>query len=157
EVARASTSRVAVSEALLVLSSIRRFLMSVPRFLAKWLRRSVRLQGAPVRRPARFRPAVESLEGRLTPAGTGNVMTKLVHGILSLSDTAAMSRLTISQPAANEITITADANTTVNGQNGPVTIMGVTGNLSINLSTGIDSLTFDLSQNNISVGNLSIS
>jgi hypothetical protein len=118
------------------------------------LRGSHRRKGAPVRKPIGFRPALEGLEGRLTP--TGNITTSLIDGNLTIIDNAASSSLTISQPAANEIIITPDAGTTINGQAGPVTLMGVTGNLSINLGTGTDTLTFDLSQHDISVGKLSI-
>src|SRR5262249_6671383 len=38
----------------------------------------------------------------------------------------------------------------------PVTIEGVTGNLSVNLGTGNDSVAFDLSDRGIDVGNLSL-
>src|SRR5262249_36534319 len=97
--------------------------------------------GASVPTPNRFRPALESLEDRLTPA---NITTSLVNGNLTLTDNGASS-ITISQPAANEITITPGDGTTVNGQAGPVTIEDVTGNLSINLGSGNDSVAFDLS------------
>jgi hypothetical protein len=137
----------------LVLSG-RRFLVSVPVLFAKLLRGSARRKGAPVRKPIQFRPALEGLEGRLTPAG--NVTTSLVGGNLTIIDNAAASSLTISQPAANEITITPDAGTTINGKAGPVTIMGVTGGLNVNLGTGNDTLTFDLSHHSIAVGNVSI-
>jgi hypothetical protein len=129
--------------------------MSVRSFVAKWFRDSGRRKAVPVRRPLPFRPALESLEDRLTPA-TGNLTTSLVGGNLTIIDNAATSQITISQPAANEITITPDAGTTVNGKAGPVTITGVSGNLAVNLSTGRDSLIFDLSQHSIDVGNLSI-
>src|SRR5262249_25367563 len=104
------------------------------------------------RRPVRSRPALESLEGRLTPA---NVNTSLVLGNLTLTDDGASS-VTISQPAANQIRITPGDGTTINGLARAVTITDVTGNLSLNLGTGNDSVTFDLSDTSIDVGNLSI-
>jgi hypothetical protein len=128
--------------------------MSVLSFLALLLRGDGRRQAALPRKPHRFRPALELLEGRLTPAG--NVTTSLVGGNLTITDNAATSQLAISQPAANEIPITPDAGTTINGKAGPVTIMGVTGNLNVKLGTGADTLAFDLSQHDISVGNVSI-
>jgi hypothetical protein len=125
--------------------------MSVSRFLAQLLRDGARRR--PVRKSLRFRPGLESLECRLAPA---NVTTSLVGGNLTITDNAPTSSLTISQPAANQITITADPGTTINGRAGQVTIIGVTGNLSVNLGTGTDTLTFDLSAHNIDVGNVSI-
>src|SRR5262249_55412652 len=56
----------------------------------------------------------------------------------------------------NQITITPGDGTTINGQAGPVTIEDVTGNLAVNLGAGNDSVTFDLSESSIDVGNLSI-
>src|SRR3954447_10506423 len=112
-----------------------------------------RRQGAPARTPSRFRPAWEPLEGRLVLSG--NVTTSLVAGNLALTDNGAVS-FKISQPAANRITLTPDAGTTINGQAGPATIMGVTGNLAANLGTGNDTLTFDLSHTGIDVRNLSV-
>src|SRR5262249_49929343 len=56
----------------------------------------------------------------------------------------------------NVIQITPGDGTTINGQQRIVTIQDVTGNLSVNLGSGNDSLTFDLSDTGISVGNLSI-
>jgi hypothetical protein len=129
--------------------------MSVLNFLAMLLRGSGRGKRAPVRKPIRFRPTLELLESRLTPS-TGNVTTSLVGGVLTLIDNAATSQLVLSQPAANEITITPDAATTINGKAGPVTISGVTGGLNINLETGNDTLTFDLSKHSFNIGNLSI-
>src|SRR5262245_51172800 len=126
--------------------------MSVYNFLAKFLRGGSERRQAPGRKPGRFRPALESLEGRLVPA---NVNTSLVLGNLTLTDDGASS-ITISQPAANLIRITPGDGTTINGQARAVTIQDVTGNLSVNLGTGDDSLTFDLSDTSISVGNVSI-
>jgi hypothetical protein len=90
----------------------------------------------------------------LTPSS--NVTTSLVGGTLTITDNAATSSLTLSQPAAGEITITPDAGTTINNKPGPVTISGVTGGLNVNLGTGTDTLTFDLSQHSFSIGNVSI-
>src|SRR5262249_18781899 len=146
EAAGASASPGPVSEAPSVLSSIRRSLMSVSRILANWFRDGGRRKGAPARKPIRSRLTLEALECRLTP--TGNITPSLVGGNLSITDNATTSQLTISQAAANQITLTPDAGTTINGKAGPVTITGVTGNLNVNLGTGNDTLTFDLSQHN---------
>jgi hypothetical protein len=121
--------------------------------LSKWLRGGARPTPRPVA-TGRFRPTLESLECRLTPAS--NVTTSLVAGTLTITDNAAVSSLTLSQPAANEITITPDAGTTINGKAGPVTISGVTGGLDVNLGTGNDTLTFDLSRHSFAVGDVSI-
>src|SRR5262249_62096357 len=101
---------------------------------------------APARKPVGSRLALEALEGRLTP--TVNVTTSLVGGNLTLTDHGASS-FTISQPAANQIKIPPAADTTINGQDGAVTVMGVTGNLNVNLGSGDDSLTFDLANTSI--------
>jgi hypothetical protein len=122
--------------------------------VSKWLRGRARRTLRPVE-ACRFRPALESLECRLTPAAA-NVTTSLVAGNLTIIDNAAISSLTLSQPAANEITITPDAGTTINGKAGPVTISGVTGGLNVNLGTGNDTLTFDLSHHSFVVGSVSI-
>jgi hypothetical protein len=127
--------------------------MSVSRFLTKWLRDGGRHQGAPARKPLRFRPALESLECRLAPAA--NLSTSLVGGNLTLTDSGA-SNFTISQPAVNLIRIIPGDGTTINGQAIAVTIPGVTGNLNVNLGSGNNTVTFDLSATSISVGNLSI-
>jgi hypothetical protein len=121
-------------------------------FMGKLFSRDGRRKGAPVRRPIRCRPTLESLDERLVPA---NISTSLVLGNLTLTDDGASS-LTISQPAANQIRITPGDGTTINGLARAVTITDVTGNLSLNLGTGNDSLTFDLSDTGIDVGNLSI-
>src|SRR5262249_881387 len=84
-----------------------------------------------------------------------NIATSLVGGNLSLTDNGASS-VVISQPGPNQIRLTPTDGTTINGQPIAVTISGVTGNLSDNLGTGKDSLTFDLSGGDISVRNLSI-
>jgi hypothetical protein len=123
------------------------------RALAKWIR------GGASRRPrpvvaGRFRPTLEALEGRLTPAG--NITTSLVGGSLTIVDNAAASSITLSQPAAGKITITPDAGTTINGKAGAVTVSGVAGGLNVNLGTGNDSLTFDLSQHSFTIGNVLI-
>jgi hypothetical protein len=119
----------------------------------KWLRGGARRARRSVE-PGRFRPSLESLECRLTPSG--NVTTSLVDGNLTITDNAETSSLTLSQPAAGEITITPDAGTTINGKAGPVTISRVTGGLNVNLTTGNDTLTFDLSQHSFSIGKVSI-
>ncbi len=122
------------------------------RLMSKFIGRGARRNAAPVRRPIRSRLALESLEGRLTPAA---VSTSLVGGNLTLTDSGASS-FTISQPSANQIRITPAAGTTINGSANAVTIQGVTGNLNVSLGSGNDTVTFDLSAAGISVGNLSI-
>jgi hypothetical protein len=127
--------------------------MSRLRFLSKWLRNgSPRTPRAVESR--RFRPSLEALECRLTPSA--NVMAAVVNGNLNILDNAAASSLTLSQSAAGQVTITPDAGTTINGKAGPATFGGVTGGLNVNLGTGNDTLTFDLSQNNFAIGNVSI-
>jgi hypothetical protein len=127
--------------------------MSVPRFLSKVFRKPGRRNGAPARKPCRFRPALEMLDDRLVPS---NVTTNLVGGNLSLTDDGSVS-FTISQNQPGRITLTAADGTTINGQAGPVTIDGVTGSLSYNMGAGNDIVTFDLSARPILVaGNLSI-
>jgi hypothetical protein len=124
------------------------------RGLPQWLRRRSRRTARPAQTRS-FRPDLEALECRLTPAA-GNVTTSLVGGTLTITDNAAASTLTLSQPAAGEVTITPGTGTTVNGQTGPVTITGVTGGLDVNLGGGNDTLTFDLSKHSFSIGNVSI-
>src|SRR5262249_37735850 len=132
-------------------SSLMRLQMFDLSFIGKLVGRDGRRNRAPARGPIRRRPSLESLEDRLTPA---NVSTSLVLGNLTLTDNGASS-LTTSQPAANQIRITAGAGTTIAGPDGvsrtDVTIEDVTGNLSVNLGSGNDSLTFDLSDTSISV------
>src|SRR5262249_37484890 len=141
-----------LSHARWFLTPTRRMQMSVLSLMGKLLGFSRRRGGAPARTPIRCRPALESLEDRLVPA---NISTNLVLGNLTLTDNGA-SNFTISQPAANLITITPGDGTTINGEALAVTIQGVTGNLSVNLGTGNDTVTFDLSDTSIDVGNLSI-
>jgi hypothetical protein len=119
--------------------------------LSKWLRGGTRRTTRSVE-VRRFRPTLESLEDRLTPSS--NITTSLMGGNLTITDNA-MANITLSQPMANQITITTDG-ATINGMKGPVTIKGVTGDLNVNLGAGKDSLTFDLSKTSIAVGNLSI-
>src|SRR5262245_42541153 len=97
--------RVLLPQARPVLFSLRRFLMSVSSFLSKVFRNHGRRNRAPVRKSARCRPALESLDCRLVPA---NITASLVNGSLSLTDNGAVS-FTISQPAENQIKITPDA------------------------------------------------
>ena len=96
--------------------------MFVFRFLSKLFGRGGRRPVTPAKMPSRFRPDLESLDGRVVPA---NISTSQVFGNLVLTDDGAVS-VTISQPAANQITLTPDAGTTINGQRGPVTIKDVT-------------------------------
>jgi hypothetical protein len=119
--------------------------------LKKWFRGSAR----PVRpiETRRFRPLLETLESRLTPS---NVSATVMGGNLNITDPAAMSSLTLSQTAANQVIITPDAGTTINGKAGPATFTSVTGGLNVNLEGGKDSLTFDLSKHSFTIGNVSI-
>src|SRR5262245_42176075 len=126
--------------------------MSVSRFMGKWFGRDGRRPLGSARPPRRCQPNLQSLDDRIVPA---NISTSLVMGNLTLTDNGAVN-VTIGQPAANQIRLTPAAGTTINGQAGPVTIQGVTGNLSVNLGAGDDSLTFDLSARSIDVGNLSV-
>lgn len=126
--------------------------MSVPRFMGRLFGRDRRRKHTPARAPRPFRPTFHALDDRIVPA---NLSTSLVMGNLTLTDNGATSFI-ISQPAANTIRITPNAGTTINGQAVAVNINGVTGNLSVNLGGGDDSVTFDLSQTSIDVGNLSI-
>jgi hypothetical protein len=127
--------------------------MSVLRSMHTLFGRGARRRAAPARPSRRFRPALESMDDRLVPS---NVTTSLVNGNLSLTDDGSVS-FSISQSLPGRITITPDAGTTVNGQAGPVTIQGVTGNLAYNMGAGNDSVTFDLSARPILItGDLSI-
>src|SRR5262249_53487005 len=124
-----------------------------PRFLSNVFRKPGRLKGAPTRKSYWFRPALESLDDRLVPS---NVTANLVGGNLSLTDDGSVS-FTISQDRPGRVTLTAADGTTINGQNDPVTIDGVTGSLSYNMGAGNDSVTFDLSRTDILIaGDLSI-
>src|SRR5262249_58585215 len=112
-------------------------------------------EGALVGKPLRFRPALEVLECRLAPA-TAGVTASVVFGNLTITDNAATSQLTLSQPAAGEITITPDDGTPINGRAGPVTMEAETGNLNGPLGAGMDTLTFDLSQHDIRDDNVAV-
>jgi hypothetical protein len=105
-----------------------------------------------------YRPVVELLEDRLTPSG--NVTAAVVAGSLTITGDAQANGITLSQPAANQITITPDATTSVNGKAAgtAVTLTNVTRSITVNLHGGDDSLTFNQSAGNITVhGNLAIS
>src|SRR5262245_66367477 len=115
--------------------------MSAPRFMNKLFGRHVRRKPAPARKPQRFRPGIEALDGRIVPA---NIAANLTFGNLSLTDNGSVG-VTISQPAPNQITLTPGMGTTINGQALAQTFTGVTGNLNINLGGGTDKVTFDLS------------
>src|SRR5262249_31048386 len=129
-------------------STPRRFSMSVPAFLAKLFSHSGR------RKPVSVRPVLEPLDDRALLAG--NITTALAGGNLTITENTTTSQVTISQPAPNQITITPDAGTTINGKAGPVTVMGVTGGVSVNMGTGTNTLTFDLSKADIDVSSVSI-
>jgi hypothetical protein len=103
-----------------------------------WLRRP--RTGSPARTRLRFVPVVTELEPRLALAG--NVTAVVSRGDLIVRGDDAGATLTLSQPAAGQVTITGD-NTTVNGLAGPVTLPGVTRNLRVYFGAGDDSLTFD--------------
>jgi hypothetical protein len=103
----------------------------------------------------RLHPVLERLEDRLTPSG--NVSVSVSHGNLKLLGDAQANGITISQPAANEITITPDATTTINHKSSPMTFMNVTGSVSQLLGGGDDSVTIDLSKGPLTInGNLTI-
>src|SRR5262245_13013756 len=126
--------------------------MSAPTFMSRLFGRRGRRKAAPDRKPKRFRPGIEALDGRIVPA---NVAANLTLGNLTLTDDGSVG-VAISQPAPNTIKLTPRAGTTINGQALAQTFTGVTGNLNINLGTGTDNVTFDLSQTGIDVGNVSI-
>jgi hypothetical protein len=94
---------------------------------------------APARRGHHARPCLEELEGRLVLST--NVTTALAGGSLTITvpDTAS---ITLSEPAAGEITITPDSSATVNNMSS-ATITGVSRNLTIILKAGDDTVTFD--------------
>src|SRR5262249_30484743 len=127
--------------------------MFFPSVFPKMFRNRGRRKVAPARKPPRFRPVLESLGDRLVPS---NVTTNLAGGNLTLTDDGSVN-FTISQDRPGRISLTPADGTTINGQNGPVTIEGVTGSLSYNMGAGNDSVTFDLSARPITIaGNLSI-
>jgi hypothetical protein len=120
--------------------------------MRKLFGRRGRRPATPARKPARFRPGIEALDGRIVPA---NIAANLTLGNLALTDDGSVS-VAISQPAPNTIKLTPRTGTTINGQALAQTFTGVTGNLNINFGTGTDNVTFDLSQTGIDVGNVSI-
>jgi hypothetical protein len=126
--------------------------MSAPTFMNKLFGRHARRKPAPARRPKQFRPGIEALDGRIVPA---NIAANLTLGNLTLTDDGSVA-VTVSQPAPNQIRLTPGTGTTINGQALAQTFTGVTGSLNINLGTGTDNVTFDLSQTGIDVGNVSI-
>jgi hypothetical protein len=97
----------------------------------------------------RVRPVLELLESRLTPSG--NVTATLSQGTLGITGDFQANGITISQPAANQITITPDSTTTVNGKAAALTVKGVTGSVVMSLGAGDDSVTLDLSSGNIDI------
>jgi hypothetical protein len=105
----------------------------------------------------RFHPAFDMLEDRLTPSGA--VSAAVVGGRLIVTGDAQANGITLSQPAAHEITITPDATTSVNGMTAgqAVTLGNITGSVSVNLGQGNDSLALDLTHRNFTVnGNLTL-
>ena len=75
--------------------------------VSMWLRGGTRRTRRPIK-AYRFRPSLEALECRLTSSGT--VLAGLdLGGNLTILDNAATSTLTLSQPAAGQVTITPDA------------------------------------------------
>lgn len=117
-----------------------------------WLR--LRKRAALARKTfPRFVPVLERLEPRLALAG--NVAAIVSAGNLIVTGDNLGADITISQPAAGQITISSN-DTTVNGSTGPVAFSGVTRNLSINFGKGDDSLTFDETNPITLSGNLSI-
>jgi len=89
----------------------------------------------------RTRLELECLEDRIAPAG--NVTVTLVGGVLTISGDAFDNSVTMEQgPGSHEIVISSDPYnvTTINGEAGPVSFAGVTGNITVNLGDGNDSL-----------------
>jgi hypothetical protein len=107
------------------------------------------------RSPRSFRPLLENLEDRLTPAG--NVTSSLVAGNLTLTGDALANSITISEPTLNgPLVVTPNGTTTLDGHSAAESFT-VTGNLTIQLGAGNDSISFDLGPNPITVpGTLSV-
>jgi hypothetical protein len=107
------------------------------------------------RPPRSFRPLLERLEDRLTPAG--NVTSSFTGGSLTLTGDALANAITISEPTLNgPLVVTPNGTTTLDGQSAAEGFT-VTGNLTIQLGAGNDSISFDLGPNPITVpGTLSI-
>jgi len=84
------------------------------------------------------------------------VTATLVGGNLIVTDNASHNALVVSQPAANEIVIT-DASASINGNpvGTPVTIKGVTSNVTLNLAAN-DSLSSGPTNPLMVAGNLVI-
>ncbi len=86
-----------------------------------------------------FRPRLESLEGRLVPAG--NVTARLSADALILSGDAQDNAIAVTQAAPGEFTVSSDdGTTTINGAAGPVTLKGATRDLRVQLGNGNDRL-----------------
>src|SRR5207302_1182896 len=110
--------------------------------------------GAFIMKTGRYiRPTLESLESRLTPSG---VTATLIGGNLTITDSVSHNALILSRPAANEIVIT-DAAASINGKpvGTPLTVKGVTGNVTINLAAN-DRLTAGPANPLLVTGNLVI-
>jgi hypothetical protein len=85
----------------------------------------------------------------------GNVTAAVYGGNLIVTGDNHGANITISQPRADQITLTGDG-TTVNGSTHPTTFTGVTQGLRINLGNGNNSLTFDETNPITLRGNLSV-
>ena len=90
-------------------------------------------------RPHHYRPRLEALETRLTPAG--NVTAVLAGGTLTLTGDAQDNAIAVTQSAPSSFTISSDdGTTTINGGADAVTITGVTRDLRVLLDGGNDRL-----------------
>lgn len=71
-----------------------------------------------------FRPSLQILEERTTPAG--NVAAAVFDGILYIAGDAAANRISVVGAGGSGATVAAlDADTTINGQSGPVSFGGI--------------------------------
>jgi hypothetical protein len=96
---------------------------------------------------------VERLEDRLAPAG--NVTSSFTGGNLTLTGDALANSITISENASGQIVVTPNGTTTLDGHTAAETF-SLTGNLTIALGAGNDSINFDKTNPLTVPGSLSI-
>jgi len=87
----------------------------------------------------RFRPALELLENRLTPAG--NIYAAVRLGSLYISGDTRDNAVMITQDKLGTFTVSpADTSTRINGRSAPITFTRVTGSVITNLGLGNDTV-----------------